>query len=91
VRDASLRVVVFESGVRAEPSVMVTLRAPGGMPEAPQALHAVEYQRTASASSLEMARGIAPVGRIDDVQLPGNRDVMTVLQRLYAEVPWDAF
>jgi hypothetical protein len=51
----------------------------------------VEYQRTASASSLEMARGIAPVGRIDDVQLPGNRDVMTVLQRLYAEVPWDAF
>jgi branched-subunit amino acid aminotransferase/4-amino-4-deoxychorismate lyase len=46
VRDASLRVVVFESGVRAEPSVMVTLRAPGGMLEAPQALHAGEYQRT---------------------------------------------
>ena len=182
VRDASLRVVVFESGVRAEPSVMVTLRAPGGMPEAPQALHAGEYQRTLAhvkhiggfgqghharmarragfddalftgrdgavsetsianigfllgdelvwpsapalqgitmqlleprlatagiptrrgpvhvadlpsceAAFVTNARGIAPVGRIDDVQLPGNRDVMAVLQRLYAEVRWDAF
>jgi branched-subunit amino acid aminotransferase/4-amino-4-deoxychorismate lyase len=46
LRDASLRVIVFESHVAGELSVMVTLRPPGGMPERPQALRAVCYQRT---------------------------------------------
>jgi branched-subunit amino acid aminotransferase/4-amino-4-deoxychorismate lyase len=46
VRDASLRVIVFESPVAGELSVMITLRPPGGMPERPQALRAVRYQRT---------------------------------------------
>ncbi|GAA3137650.1 aminotransferase class IV family protein [Streptomyces rectiviolaceus] len=44
IADASVRVIVHapEGG---EPSVMVTVRAPGGMPESPQALRSVPYQR----------------------------------------------
>jgi len=46
VRDASLRVIVFESAVAGQLSVMVTLRPPGGMPGRAQALRSVQYQRT---------------------------------------------
>jgi branched-subunit amino acid aminotransferase/4-amino-4-deoxychorismate lyase len=46
VRDASLRVIVFQSASARELSVMITLRPPGGMPERPQSLRAVRYQRT---------------------------------------------
>jgi branched-subunit amino acid aminotransferase/4-amino-4-deoxychorismate lyase len=180
--DASLRVIVFESDVAGELSVMVTLRPPGGMPTPVQTLRAVRYQRTLahvkhiggfgqwhhghqarqagfddalfaddqgevsetsianigfvrggevvwpSAPSLQgitmqllgprlaeagiatrrapvrlaelpsyeaafvtNARGIAPVSRIDDLVLPVVDDVMATLDRLYADVLWDAF
>ena len=182
VRDASLRVIVFESDTPGELAVMVTLRPPGGVSRAPQALHAVEYQRTlphvkhiggfgqghhgrmarragfddalftdntgavsetsianigllcggevvwpsapalqgitmqlveprldgvglptrrrpvhlsdlpsCSAAFVTNARGIAPVGRIDEVNLAADDDLMAALDRVYAEVPWDAF
>jgi branched-subunit amino acid aminotransferase/4-amino-4-deoxychorismate lyase len=182
VRDASLRVIVFEPGARGELAVMVTLRPPGGVSRAPQALHAVEYQRTlahvkhiggfgqghharmarragfddalfndpnggvsetsianvgflcggevvwpnapalqgitmqlveprldgvgiptrrrpvrladlpsCSAAFVTNARGIAPVGRIDDVSLGVDHDLLAALDGVYAEVPWDAF
>ena len=180
--DASLRVIVFESEVAGELSVMITLRPPGGMVTPVQTLRAVRYQRTLahvkhiggfgqwhhghqarqagfddalfaddegevsetsianiglvgggevvwpSAPSLNgitmqlldprlgeagiatrrapvrlaelpsydaafvtNARGIAPVTRIDDLVLPVADDVMATLDRLYADVPWDAF
>ncbi len=181
VRDASLRVIVFEPGAPGELSVMITLRPPGGVSQAPQALHAVEYQRTlphvkhiggfgqghhgrtarragfddalfadhtgavsetsianigflcggdvvwpsapalqgitmqlveprigaagiptsrrpvhladlpaCSAAFVTNARGIAPVGRIDDVNLAVDHSLMAALDRVYVEVPWDA-
>jgi branched-subunit amino acid aminotransferase/4-amino-4-deoxychorismate lyase len=181
VRDASLRVIVFDRGGSGDPAVMVTLRPPGGISPAPQALHAVEYQRTlahvkhiggfgqghharlarragfddalfadasgtvsetsvanigflsagevvwpdapvlqgitmqlveprlagagiptrrgpvrladlrsCSAAFVTNARGIAPVGRIDEVDLGVDHDLMAALDRVYAEVPWDA-
>jgi branched-subunit amino acid aminotransferase/4-amino-4-deoxychorismate lyase len=37
------------------------------------------------------ARGIAPVGRIDDLALPVAGVVLDRLERLYAQVPWDQF
>ncbi len=46
IRDASLRVIVFESAAEGELSVMITLRPPGSMPARPQALRSVPYQRT---------------------------------------------
>lgn len=47
VRDASLRVIVFEGTAgQGSLSVMVTLRPPAAIDEGPLALHAVEYQRT---------------------------------------------
>ncbi|MGW5737136.1 MULTISPECIES: aminotransferase class IV family protein [Streptomyces] len=43
ITDASVRVHVHAP--EGEPSVTVTVRAPGGMPESPQALRSVPYQR----------------------------------------------
>jgi branched-subunit amino acid aminotransferase/4-amino-4-deoxychorismate lyase len=37
------------------------------------------------------SRGIAPVGRIDDVRFAVGKDVMATLAEVYAGVPWDAF
>jgi len=182
VRDASLRVIVFESPVAGELCVMITLRPPGGMPERPQTLRAVRHQRTLphvkhiggfgqwyhghlarrdgfddavftdsegsisetsianigfirdggvvwpSAPSLQgitmqllepglaaagistqrvpvrldelsafeaafvsNARGIAPVARIDDHVLAVEAEMMATLERVYDDVPWDAF
>jgi branched-subunit amino acid aminotransferase/4-amino-4-deoxychorismate lyase len=44
-RDASVRVHVFASVDRAEPSVMVTVREPATMPSTPRSLQSVPYQR----------------------------------------------
>ena len=35
------------------------------------------------------ARGIAPVGRIDDVQLPVDGELMAALHRIYDAIPFD--
>jgi branched-subunit amino acid aminotransferase/4-amino-4-deoxychorismate lyase len=182
VRDASLRVMVYESHVPGELWVMVTLRPPGGVSENPQALQAVNYQRTlphvkhlggfgqghnarmarhagfddalftdhdgvisetsvanigfvfdgelvwpdapalegitmqvleprlpaagiptrrgavklshlvrCEAAVVTNSRGITPVGRIDELQLPVNHDLMSRLGQVYADVPWDVF
>ncbi len=182
VRDASLRVIVFEAAQPGSLSVMVTLRSPGSMPEGPLALHAVEYQRTLAhvkhidgfgqahrarmarhegfddvllaaadgtiaetsianigivrggevvwpdapalrgitmqlveprlpaagvashrepvrladlpsfdAAFVTNSRGIAPVGRIDEVAYAVDEDMMAALAGVYAAVPWDAF
>jgi branched-subunit amino acid aminotransferase/4-amino-4-deoxychorismate lyase len=181
VRDASLRVIVFESAVAGELSVMVTLRPPGDMPKRAQALRSVRYQRTLAqvkhvggfgqwyhghlarrdgfddalfadvdgtvsetsianialvrggeivwpsapslagitmqlleprlgpagiptrrapvrladvpfceAAFITNARGIAPVARIDDHELAVDDGLMAMLDRVYADVPWDA-
>jgi branched-subunit amino acid aminotransferase/4-amino-4-deoxychorismate lyase len=45
VADASLRALVFWPGGAAAPSVLVALRPPVEMPQAPQALRSVAYQR----------------------------------------------
>ena len=41
------------------------------------------------AAFLTNARGIAPVGRIDEVQLPVDGELMASLDRVYDDVPWD--
>jgi branched-subunit amino acid aminotransferase/4-amino-4-deoxychorismate lyase len=46
VKDASLRVMVYESHISGELWVMVTLRPRGGVSDRAQALQSVEYQRT---------------------------------------------
>ena len=180
VRDASLRVMVYQSHRPGELWVMVTLRPPGGVSNTPQALQSVTYQRTLAhvkhlggfgqghharmarhagfddalftdndgviseasvanvgfmlegeliwpdapalrgitmqlleprlaaagiptrrgpvrlsdiagceAAIITNARGIAPVGRIDAIDVPVDGDLMSRLQRLYADVPWD--
>ena len=44
-----------------------------------------------TAAFVTNARGIAPVGRIDDANLAVDHDLMAALDRVYAEVPWDPF
>jgi branched-subunit amino acid aminotransferase/4-amino-4-deoxychorismate lyase len=46
VRDASVRVYMLAREADEGPSTVVTVRPPGGMPEAPLRLEAVPYQRT---------------------------------------------
>ena len=45
VEDAQARVTVFRIAPGAEPSVMVSLRAPSAMPHEPRSLRSVPYQR----------------------------------------------
>ena len=42
-----------------------------------------------SAAFVTNARGIAPVGRIDDVAAAVDRDLMDAVDRVYADVPWE--
>ena len=35
------------------------------------------------------ARGIAPVGSVDETELPVDPALMASLERIYADVPWD--
>jgi branched-subunit amino acid aminotransferase/4-amino-4-deoxychorismate lyase len=176
--DASVRVYIRERQDR--PSIMVTVRPPGGMPTAPWKLQSVPYQRSLahikhvadfgqgyyqrlarrdgfdealltgpdavisegsitnigfwdgssvvwpmapalqgitmqllelaiadaalparravvrvpdvgsfSAAFVTNARGVAPVGQIDDRALPRDADVMATLTELYESAPWD--
>jgi branched-subunit amino acid aminotransferase/4-amino-4-deoxychorismate lyase len=43
------------------------------------------------AAFITNARGIAAVERIDDLLVPVDRELMATLDRVYADVRWDAF
>jgi branched-subunit amino acid aminotransferase/4-amino-4-deoxychorismate lyase len=42
-----------------------------------------------AAAFVTNSRGVAPVGRVDDLPLPVDDDLMTTLAHVYESVPWD--
>ena len=60
-----------------------------GIPTSRRPVHLADLP-ACSAAFVTNARGIAPVGRIDDVNLAVDHSLMAALDRVYVEVPWDA-
>ena len=62
-----------------------------GHPDEPASPCTLADLPACSAAFVTNARGIAPVGRIDEnVNLAVDHSLMAALDRVYVEVPWDA-